>query len=72
MIPPSEDRPPDSHVLDQYEKSRGGVGVSIPRVDAIDKVTGKALYAADIRLPHTVPGKIIGSPTDLARGRRGS
>jgi 4-hydroxybenzoyl-CoA reductase subunit alpha len=37
------------------------VGVSIPRVDAADKVTGRAIYTADIALPNMVHGKILGS-----------
>jgi 4-hydroxybenzoyl-CoA reductase subunit alpha len=40
----------------------GGVGVSIPRVDAADKVTGRAVYTADIYLPNMVHGKLLGSP----------
>jgi 4-hydroxybenzoyl-CoA reductase subunit alpha len=43
------------------------VGVSIPRVDAHDKVTGRALYTADISLPNLAHGKILGSP--IAHGR---
>ncbi len=43
------------------------VGVSIPRVDGHDKVTGRALYTADISLPGLVHGKILGSP--IAHGR---
>jgi len=43
------------------------VGVSIPRVDAADKVTGRAIYTADIQLPNMVHGKILGSP--IAHGR---
>jgi 4-hydroxybenzoyl-CoA reductase subunit alpha len=38
------------------------VGVSIPRIDAADKVTGRAVYTADIALPNMVHGKILGSP----------
>lgn len=38
------------------------VGVSIPRVDAIDKVTGRAQYTADIFLPNMASGKLLGSP----------
>ena len=38
------------------------VGVSIPRVDAADKVTGRALYTADIALKNMAHGKILGSP----------
>jgi 4-hydroxybenzoyl-CoA reductase subunit alpha len=52
-------------------RSRGSkhdtVGVSIPRVDAHDKVTGRALYTADISLPNLAHGKILGSP--IAHGR---
>jgi 4-hydroxybenzoyl-CoA reductase alpha subunit len=39
-----------------------GVGASIPRIDAAEKVTGRALYTADIWLPNMVHGKILGSP----------
>ncbi|OGA06515.1 MAG: hypothetical protein A3G26_10005 [Betaproteobacteria bacterium RIFCSPLOWO2_12_FULL_65_110] len=34
----------------------------MPRIDAADKVTGRALYTADISLPYMVHGKILGSP----------
>lgn len=37
------------------------VGASMPRVDAADKVTGRARYTADIKLPSMVHGKILGS-----------
>ncbi|MBN2489924.1 MAG: molybdopterin-dependent oxidoreductase [Planctomycetes bacterium] len=46
------------------------VGVSIPRVDAADKVTGRALYTADIQLPNMVHGKILGSSVAHGRIRR--
>ncbi|HUU46176.1 MAG TPA: molybdopterin cofactor-binding domain-containing protein [Acidobacteriota bacterium] len=38
------------------------VGSSPTRVDAVDKVTGRAQYTADITLPGTIHGKILGSP----------
>ena len=41
--------------------SSDSVGVSIPRVDAVDKVTGRAQYTADIHLPNMIHGKILGS-----------
>lgn len=52
------------------ETSHGGgngrgylsVGASIPRVDAADKATGRAIYTADISLPNMIHGKILGSP----------
>ncbi len=43
------------------------VGVSIPRVDAADKVTGRATYTADVFLPNMLHGKILGST--IAHGR---
>lgn len=46
---------------------RESVGVSIPRVDAADKVTGRAIYTDDITMPNMVYGKILGSP--IAHGR---
>ncbi|MHC5111213.1 MAG: molybdopterin-dependent oxidoreductase [Planctomycetota bacterium] len=51
------------------EQSGGfdAVGVSVPRVDAVDKVTGRAVYTADISLPNMVYAKILGSP--IAHGR---
>jgi len=49
------------------DTSHQSVGVSIPRVDAHDKVTGRALYTGDISLPNLAHGKILGSP--IAHGR---
>ena len=44
------------------EADRGSVGVSIPRIDAPDKVTGRAIYTADVCLPNMAYGKLLGSP----------
>ena len=49
------------------ENTWTSVGVSIPRVDAVDKVTGRTQYTADISLPNMVYGKILGST--IAHGR---
>jgi 4-hydroxybenzoyl-CoA reductase subunit alpha len=38
------------------------VGISIPRIDAADKVTGRAVYTADVHLANMAHGKILGSP----------
>ena len=38
------------------------VGHSVTRYDAPDKVSGRAKYTADIRLPGMIYGKILGSP----------
>jgi putative selenate reductase molybdopterin-binding subunit len=47
----------------QYEV----VGQSLPRADAQEKVTGKAAYAIDMRLPGMVFGEILRSPVAHAR-----
>ena len=43
------------------------IGRSAKRVDATDKVTGRALYTADIKMPNLAHGKILGS--SIAHGR---
>ncbi|MBM4108037.1 MAG: 2Fe-2S iron-sulfur cluster binding domain-containing protein [Phycisphaerae bacterium] len=46
------------------------VGHSVPRVDAADKVTGRALYTADLSLPDMVHAKVVLSPIAHGRIRR--
>ncbi|MFC1902585.1 xanthine dehydrogenase family protein molybdopterin-binding subunit [Chloroflexota bacterium] len=43
------------------------VGKSIPRVDALEKVTGKAKFAADFNLPNACYAKLLMSPYPHAR-----
>src|SRR5918911_4108077 len=43
------------------------VGKSLPRTDALEKVTGRAPYAYDMRLPGMVYGEILRSPYAFAR-----
>ncbi len=43
------------------------VGRSVVRNDAIEKVTGKAKYSADIVIPHMLHGKLLHSPYASAR-----
>jgi 4-hydroxybenzoyl-CoA reductase alpha subunit len=43
------------------------VGKSLPRVDAADKVTGRAKYTADLSFTNMLHGKILTSP--IAHGR---
>jgi len=43
------------------------VSAPVPRVDAADKVTGRALYTNDIHLQNMAHGQILGSP--IAHGR---
>jgi CO/xanthine dehydrogenase Mo-binding subunit len=43
------------------------IGKPTPRVEGVDKVTGKARYAADVALPGTIWGKCLHSPYSHAR-----
>ncbi|MDA1257278.1 MAG: xanthine dehydrogenase family protein molybdopterin-binding subunit [Chloroflexi bacterium] len=43
------------------------IGTDYPKVDGIDKVTGRARYGADIHLPGMLHGKILRSPHAHAR-----
>jgi len=45
------------------------VGHPLPRTDALEKVTGKAAFAYDMRLPGMVYGEILRSPLPHARIR---
>ena len=46
------------------------VGVSIRRVDGMEKVAGQALYAGDVSLPGIAHAKVLRSPVPHARIRR--
>ena len=43
------------------------VGKSVPRVDALEKVTGKAKFCSDFKMPNMLWGKILRSPYPHAR-----
>jgi CO/xanthine dehydrogenase Mo-binding subunit len=45
------------------------VGSSVPRVDGVDKVTGKAKYSGDLQIPGMIEGKFLRSPYAHARIR---
>ena len=47
--------------------TRSAIGQSIPRGEGPDKVSGKAVYAADISLPGMLWGKVLRSPYPYAR-----
>ena len=38
------------------------IGQSVPRIDALDKVTGRAAYVGDLEVPGMLHGKILRSP----------
>ncbi|RJX29567.1 MAG: 4-hydroxybenzoyl-CoA reductase [Desulfarculus sp.] len=46
------------------------IGQSIPRLDAPDKATGRAIYTDDIKLPGMLYGKLLRSPLAHARIKR--
>jgi len=48
-------------------EEREFIGASVPRVDAIEKVAGKALYATDLKLPGMLYGKVLRSPLPHVR-----
>ncbi|MBI5447075.1 MAG: hypothetical protein HY900_38390, partial [Deltaproteobacteria bacterium] len=43
------------------------VGKRLPRIDAVDKVTGRARYTTDLSLPGVLFGRILRSPHAHAR-----
>jgi CO/xanthine dehydrogenase Mo-binding subunit len=43
------------------------IGASIPSVDALAKVTGRAIFGTDITFPGMLHGKILRSPLPHAR-----
>lgn len=43
------------------------VGSSVPRVDALEKVLGKARFGSDMKLPRMLYGKVLRSPHAHAR-----
>jgi 4-hydroxybenzoyl-CoA reductase subunit alpha len=59
----TEESPLDPQDLDKFAT----VGKSLPRVDAADKVTGRAKYTADFSFANMLHGKILTSP--IAHGR---
>ncbi len=43
------------------------VGKSTPKIDALDKVTGKAIYTDDVKMPGMLTGKLLRSPLPHAK-----
>ena len=46
------------------------IGRRTPKVDALDKVTGRAQFGADVALPRMLVGKVLRSPHAHARIKR--
>src|SRR5918997_2505607 len=47
-----------------------GIGVSVPRFDAPEKVTGRTLYVGDVKLPGLLQARLLRSPHAHARIKR--
>ncbi|MCX5760800.1 MAG: 2Fe-2S iron-sulfur cluster-binding protein, partial [Gemmatimonadetes bacterium] len=56
------DASPHVHAERDQQRDHDVVSHGVTRYDSPDKVTGRAKYTADIQLPDTVVGKILGSP----------
>ncbi len=58
--------------ISPWEKDRQftAVGKPIPRVDGIERVSGRAIYAHDVNLPGMVYGKILRCPHPHAKLKR--
>ena len=46
------------------------IGTNVRRIDGVEKVSGQALYAGDLRLPGMAYAKVLRSPLPHARIRR--
>jgi CO/xanthine dehydrogenase Mo-binding subunit len=46
------------------------IGRRTPKVDALDKVTGRAQFGADVALPRMLVGKVLRGPYAHARIKR--
>ena len=61
------DTRPHAHGERDQQRDHAVVGHGVTRYDGPDKVTGRAKYTADLRLPGMLYGKLLGSP--IAHGR---
>ena len=43
------------------------IGKSVPRIDAFEKLTGRAKYTGDLKFPNMLVGKLLTSPYAHAR-----
>jgi putative selenate reductase molybdopterin-binding subunit len=44
-----------------------GIGARMPRTDAVERVTGRAVYGEDVRLPRMIYGALVRSPVPHAK-----
>ena len=53
--------------VDAAENDDWAIGARMVRTDAVEKVTGRAVYAEDIRLPRMIHGVVVRSPHPHAK-----
>lgn len=56
-----------THSVSPNEPANGVVGVSLPRSDGREKVTGRAVFITDLQVPGAVHAKLWRSPMPHAR-----
>ena len=56
--------------MDTQTRTFRVIGRRTPKVDALDKVTGRAQFGADVTLPRMLVGKVLRSPYAHARIKR--
>ena len=63
------DRSAEAFALRNSERSGAlqTIGRPTPRIDAVERVTGKAKYSADVKLPGMLYGRVLRSPHPHAR-----
>src|SRR5687767_13728784 len=54
-------------IMDSSTPAFRVIGHKIPKVDALAKVTGRALFGADVMFPRMLTGKVLRSPHAHAR-----
>lgn len=55
------------HIPPPLDREFTVIGKPLNRLDALEKVTGKAEYSGDLKLPHMLYGKILSCPYPRAR-----
>ncbi|MGH7886443.1 MAG: xanthine dehydrogenase family protein molybdopterin-binding subunit, partial [Candidatus Binatia bacterium] len=51
-------------------KKEKSIGSSVPRVESVDKVTGRSVYAVDVTFPDMLWGQVLRSPIAYGRIKR--
>src|SRR5436309_722599 len=63
----TEPKPTTKSHANGHSNGQHQIGRNVPRIDALDKVTGRAKYTADLHLPGMTYGVFLRSPYAHAR-----